>query len=45
MPGIDEKNIEVRVVNGVLTIKGGKQDEKEEKKKDLLPPRTKFWVI
>ena len=34
LPGIDEKNVEVKVANGVLTIKGEKQEEKEEKKKD-----------
>ncbi len=34
LPGMDEKNVEVKVSNGVLTIKGEKQDEKEEKKKD-----------
>jgi HSP20 family protein len=34
LPGLDEKNIEVKVVNGDLTIKGEKQEEKEEKKKD-----------
>jgi HSP20 family protein len=34
LPGMDEKNIEVNVVDGCLTIKGEKQDEKEEKKKD-----------
>jgi HSP20 family protein len=34
LPGMDEKNIEVKVSNGALTIKGEKQDEKEEKKKD-----------
>ena len=31
---MDEKNIEVKVANGNLTIKGEKQEEKEEKKKD-----------
>ena len=31
---MDEKNIEVKVTNGNLTIKGEKQEEKEEKKKD-----------
>ena len=30
---MDEKNVEVKVANGVLTIRGEKQDEKEEKKK------------
>jgi HSP20 family protein len=34
LPGMDEKNIEVRVADGVLTIKAEKQEEKEEKKKD-----------
>jgi len=41
LPGIDEKNVEVKVANGVLTIKGEKQEEKEEKKKDYyLRERT-----
>ena len=34
LPGIDEKNVEVKFANGVLTIKGEKREEKEEKKKD-----------
>jgi len=34
LPGMDEKNVEVKVVNGVLSIKGEKQEDKEEKKKD-----------
>jgi HSP20 family molecular chaperone IbpA len=34
MPGMDEKNIEVKVANGNLTIKGEKQEEKRRKKKD-----------
>lgn len=34
LPRLDEKNIEVKVVNGNLTIKGEMQEEKEEKKKD-----------
>jgi HSP20 family protein len=31
LPGMDEKNIEVKLANGILTIKGEKQDDKEEK--------------
>jgi HSP20 family protein len=31
--GMDEKNIEVTFADGVLTIKGEKQEEREEKKK------------
>jgi hypothetical protein len=30
----EEKDIDVKLVNGVLTIRGEKRDEKEEKKKD-----------
>jgi HSP20 family protein len=31
-----EKNIEVKIANGMLTIKGEKQEEKEEEKQDYL---------
>lgn len=34
LPGIEEKNIEVKLAEGALTIKGEKREEKEEKKKD-----------
>ncbi len=34
LPGMDEKDIEVKVANGCLMIKGEKEGEKEEKKKD-----------
>lgn len=33
LPGMDEKDIEVKLTNGGLTIKGEKQEEKEEKRK------------
>ncbi len=35
LPGLDEKNIEVKVAGGVLTIKGQKEENKEEKKEDF----------
>jgi HSP20 family protein len=34
LPGIDEKNVEVGYADGMLTIKGEKKDEKEEKKEN-----------
>jgi HSP20 family protein len=34
LPGIDEKDIEVKYADGTLTIKGEKKDEKEEKKEN-----------
>jgi HSP20 family protein len=42
LPGMDEKNIEVKVVNGGLTIKGEKKDEKEEKKKDYYLSERRY---
>ena len=39
LPGLDEKNIEVKLINGDLTIKGEKQEEKEEKKDYYLHER------
>src|SRR6516165_6994682 len=42
LPGMDEKNIEVKLVNGNLIIKGEKQEEKEEKKKDYYLSERRF---
>ena len=33
LPGMDEKNIELKITDGNLVIKGEKQEQKEEKKK------------
>ena len=33
LPGMDEKNIDVKVASGMLTIRGEKKEEKEEGKK------------
>ncbi len=42
MPGMDEKNVEVKVANSVLTIKGEKQEDREEKKKDYYMRERSF---
>ena len=34
LPGIDEKNVEVTLADGVLSIRGDKADERDEKHKD-----------
>lgn len=36
LPGLDEKNVEVKIANGMLTIRGEKKEEKEEKRKDYF---------
>jgi HSP20 family protein len=42
LPGLDEKNIEVKLANGVLSIKGEKREEKEEKRKDYYRRERSF---
>jgi HSP20 family protein len=42
LPGLDEKNIEVKFSDGTLTIKGEKKEEKEEKKKDYYLSERRY---
>ncbi|WER50368.1 Hsp20/alpha crystallin family protein [Cupriavidus sp. WKF15] len=42
LPGMDEKDIEVKLANGGLTIKGEKREEKEEKEKDYYLRERRF---
>ena len=35
LPGVDEKDVDVTIADNVLTIRGEKKAEKEEKKKDF----------
>jgi HSP20 family protein len=42
LPGMDEKNVEVKLANGGLIIKGRREEEKEEKKKDYYVHERHF---
>jgi len=42
MPGMDEKNIEVKLSDDILTIKGEKKEEKEEKDKNYYMSERRF---
>jgi HSP20 family protein len=42
LPGMNEKNIDVKVANGILTLSGQKREEKEEKKKDYYVRERRF---
>ncbi len=42
LPGMDEKNIEVKLAKGGVTIRGEKQEEKEEKNKDYYLHERSF---
>jgi HSP20 family protein len=35
IPGVDEKDVKLEIVNNTLTIRGEKKQEKEEKDKDF----------
>ncbi|NRP75677.1 Spore protein SP21 [Ensifer psoraleae] len=39
LPGMEERDIEVAISNGILTIRGEKQEEKQEKKEYVLSER------
>jgi HSP20 family protein len=42
VPGMNEKDIDISVSNGILTMKGEKREEKEEKKKDYHVSERRF---
>lgn len=42
LPGLDAKNIDVQLSDGMLTIKGEKQEEKEEKTKDRYVSERRY---
>jgi HSP20 family protein len=45
LPGVDEKNIEVKLSGDVLTIKGEREERKEEKKKDYYISERQFGAF
>jgi HSP20 family protein len=42
LPGVDEKDLEVTLTEGVLTIKGEKSEEKEERQKNYYRSERSF---
>jgi HSP20 family protein len=42
LPGMEDKDVEVKLTNGILTIRGEKRDEKEEKNKDYYLSERSF---
>ena len=42
LPGMDESHINVKFADGVLTIKGEKKEEKEEKRKDYYLSERRY---
>lgn len=42
LPGLDAKNIDIQLVDRMLTIKGEKQEEKEEKTKDRYVSERRY---
>jgi HSP20 family protein len=42
LPGLDEKDVEVKLVNGNLMIKGEKKEEKEEREKDYYLSERRY---
>lgn len=45
LPGMDEKNVEVKFANGLLTIKGEKKEEKEENRKNYHLSERHYGVF
>ena len=42
LPGLDEKNVEIKLSNHTLTIKGEKSEEKEDRQKDYYLSERRY---
>jgi HSP20 family protein len=45
LPGIDPKNVDIKVVGGVLTIKGSREERSESKKADYLRREVRYGAF
>lgn len=45
LPGLDDKNIEVKLSNGMLLIKGEKKEEREERDKDYYLSERRYGAF
>ena len=45
LPGMEEKDVEVKITDDVMTIKGEKKAEKEEKKKDYYLSERRYGAF
>lgn len=45
LPGMEEKDIEVSIANGVLTVRGEKKQEREEKKENYYISERRFGSL
>jgi len=45
LPGLDQSNIDVKLANGALTVKGEKKEETEEKKKNYYMSERRFGAF
>jgi HSP20 family protein len=42
LPGVDEKNVDIKVVGNVLTIKGSREEKRETKKADFFRREIRY---